>query len=219
MKVNRLVFKNGESHGFTRTQLVVVVGAGAILFGLAFAAVSKAKEMSRRIGCTCNLKQVGLSFRIFATDRGDLFPMGVSTNKGGSMEFVNTGEVFRHFRAMSNELSTPKVLVCPSDKRKTASNFSVLSNANISYFVSLDAQSTFPQALLAGDRNLMTNGVPVGSGLLELTTNLTVGWTAVMHKNTGNLVLGDGSVQQANSPRLQDQVAHSGVLTNRLLIP
>jgi len=85
--------------------------------------------------------------------------------------------------------------------------------------VSRDALDTFPQMLLAGDRNLTTNGVPVGTGLLVLTTNVTLGWTAAMHKNSGNAVLGDGSVQPFTNPRLQDQAAHSGVETNRLLIP
>ena len=131
------------------------------------------------------------------------------------MEYVNTAEVFRHFRTMSNELSTPNVLVCPSDTRTAALNFSVLSNANVSYFVGLDALDTFPELLLAGDRNLMTNGVPVGSGLLVLTTNVTLGWTATMHKNNGNVVLGDGSVQMMTSGRLSDSAGSA----NRLLIP
>jgi hypothetical protein len=68
-------------------------------------------------------------------------------------------------------------------------------------------------------RNLMTNGVPVGSGLLILTTNLTVGWTAALHKGSATVVLGDGSVQSVTGARLRDQVAHSGFATNRLLIP
>ena len=135
------------------------------------------------------------------------------------MEYVTTGEVFRHFRAMSNELSTPKVLVCQADNRSAAPTFAVLNNFNISYFVGADATDTFPQSLLAGDRNLMTNGVPVGSGLLVLTTHVTVGWTAALHNHSGNVVLGDGSVQQFTSARLQEQSAHSGVATNRLLIP
>ena len=135
------------------------------------------------------------------------------------MEYVTTSDVFWHFRAMSNELSTPKVLVCPADTRSAAPTFAVLNNFNISYFVGADATDTFPQSLLAGDRNLMTNGVPVGSGSLVLTTNVTLGWTAALHHHSGNVVLGDGSVQQFTSARLQEQSAHSGLATNRLLIP
>jgi len=128
-------------------------------------------------------------------------------------------EVFRHFQAMSNELSTPKILACPADTRKLAPGFSVLSNTNISYFVSLDAKDSAPQVLLAGDHNLMTNGVPVPSGLLELTTNLTASWTARMHKNAGNVAFGDGHVDTLSSNLLREQLIYSGVVTNRLLIP
>jgi prepilin-type processing-associated H-X9-DG protein len=72
---------------------------------------------------------------------------------------------------------------------------------------------------LAGDRNLMTNGVPVGSGLLVLMMNLTASWTAQMHKNAGNVAFGDGHVDSLSSDRLQEQLNYSGVATNRLLIP
>ena len=204
---------------FTLKELLAIIAVAFVLVALAVPVLVKAKAKSRNISCNCRLKQIGLSFRIFANDHGDAFPMTVSTNKGGSMEFVPTSEVFQHFRAMSNELSTPKVLVCPADKRKAARSFAVLSNTNISYFVSLDAVDTFPQMLLAGDRNLTTNGVPVGTGLLELTNNVSLGWTTALHKNSGNVVLGDGSVQPFTNRRLLDQVAHSEVVTNRLLIP
>jgi len=206
---------NRRSEGLTLVEVLVVIAMIAILAAQLISAMGRAKEKSRRIACTNNLKQMGFSFRVFANEQGDQFPVGVSTNGGGSIEYVNTTEVFRHFRAMSNELSTPQVLVCPSDTRIAAPNFSVLSNANVSYFVGLDALDTFPQLLLAGDRNLMTNGVPVGSGLLVLTTNVTVGWTAQMHKGVGNVALGDGSVQGMTSSRLSNYAD----LTNRLAIP
>jgi prepilin-type processing-associated H-X9-DG protein len=186
---------------------------------LAIGALSNAIRKSRSICCNCNLKQIGLSFRIFANDHSGTFPMGVSTNKGGSLEYLAANEMFRHFQVMSNELSTPVILICPTDARKAVKSFSVLSNTNISYFVGADANDKFPQSLLAGDRNLMTNGVPVGSGLLTLTTNVTVGWTAAMHNGRGNAALGDGSVTGFTPASLQEQVIHSDLESNRLLIP
>lgn len=204
---------------FTLIELLAVIAVMVILMALVISAAAKARDKSRKISCTCNLKQMGLSFRIFANDNGDAYPMSVSTNKGGSLEYAGTDEVFSCFRAMSNELSTPKILVCPADTRKPAPSFSILSNANISYFVGLDAANAFPQTLLSGDRNLMTNGVPVGGGVLVLTTNLAVGWTAALHQGSANVLLGDGSVQPFRSARLQEQTAHSGVATNRLAIP
>jgi len=104
---------------------------------------------------------------------------------------------WKSYWAMSNELSTPRVLICPSDKRKAATNWVEFNRQHLSYFVGLTAGAREPQAWLAGDRNLTTNGVPAGPGRVTLSTNTAWGWTAGMHNRSGNLVLGDGSVQQS----------------------
>jgi hypothetical protein len=157
------------------TDLVVIVGVMALLAALILSGLAGAKAKSRRISCNCNLKQVGLSFRVFATDHSDAFPMNLSTNKGGSKEFTNAVELFRHFQSMSNALSTPKVLVCPADTRKLAASFTNLSNLNVSYFVSLDCNETMPQTLLAGDRNLTMNGVHGQAGIIDADHELGAG--------------------------------------------
>jgi prepilin-type processing-associated H-X9-DG protein len=216
MKSRQRQFRNAA---FTMNELLVIMGVLALLAALLVPALAIAKQKSRKISCSCRLKQIGLAFRIFANDRGDAYPMNVSTNKGGSMEYLSSTEVFRHFQVISNELSTPKILVCPSDTRRAALDFPTLSNVNVSYFLSLDAADTNPSSLLAGDRNLVTNGVPVGSGLLKLMTNMNVGWTMSTHQGSGNVVLGDGSVQSFPSARLQEQSTNSGMKINRLAIP
>lgn len=199
--------------------LAVILCVLGLLTALIAPALAKAKAKSRRIGCTCNLKQIGLSFRIFATDHSDLFPAHLSTNRGGAREFISAADAFRHFRVVSNELSTPLILACPADTRRPATNFARLASTNISYFVGLDANETEPQTLLAGDRNLTINGVPAKPGLLTLTTNSAPGFSPAMHQGAGNVALGDGSVQQFTSARLWDQVSAMGVATSRLLIP
>ena len=204
---------------FTVIELIVVIVVMAVLVGLILPSLVPAKARTKRVGCTNYLKQVGLAFRLFEIDHDDTFPMSVSTNKGGSLEYVTTGEAFRHFQILSNELSSPNALACPTDVRKPAPDFVDLSNSNVSYFVGILTNSSNPQALLGGDRNLMTNGVPAESKILEVTTNTAVGWTFAMHKNAGNVLLGDGSVQPFTYARLQQQLADSGVATNRLLIP
>jgi hypothetical protein len=53
-------------------------------------ALAKAKRQGAKINCANNLKQIGLSFRQFATDQQDRFPMSLSTNEGGASEYVNS---------------------------------------------------------------------------------------------------------------------------------
>ena len=84
--------------------------------------------------------KVALSLRTWAMDHGGDFPFNASTNRGGTKEFCSPGgdgfdrNAFVHFRAMSNELSTPKVLVCPADSsRHPAGDFQSLQAGNVTY--------------------------------------------------------------------------------------
>jgi len=156
---------------------------------------------------------------MWANDHTNLFPMSVSTNVGGTQEYVESPEVVRHFQVMSNELVTPRILVCPADKRQPADSWVTLSNTNISYFVGPDADETQPTMWLAGDRNLEIDGVAAKPGLLLLWTNSVVGWTRELHNRCGNVAMSDGSVQQATSGRLWELLIHAGVATNRLAMP
>ena len=90
---------------------------------------------------------------------------------------------------------------------------------NLSYFVALDAQDTFPGMCLTGDRNLAVNDVPAPHGVLQIWTNTAVTWFGPRHGNSGNIALADGSVQVVSSSRLRLFLSQTGMGTNRLAIP
>jgi len=163
---------------------------------------------------------LGTAYNIWVTDHNGLYPMSVGTNMGGTLEFVATGEVFRHFQAMSDELGqVSRVLLCPTDTRRQAKEFGPgFSNANISYFAGVDARADRPQMFLAGDRNI-TNGMPLKNGFLLLTTISDAGWTHELHNGKGNVLLSDGSVQGWYTLNLRTGIQNTDVATNRLAIP
>ena len=77
-------------------------------------ALSQAREKAMSISCVNNLKQIGLAAKIWALDNKDTFPP--------------------NFLSMSNELNTPKILVCPAEtNRQVAATFTAYTDANCSY--------------------------------------------------------------------------------------
>ena len=94
--------------------------------------LEKATEKALSIQCVNNLKQFGLAVRIWAIDRNETQPPTVLT--------------------MSNELSSPRILVCPADRsRKAANDWTGFAPANISYeyFVASDFNMTNPARVLS----------------------------------------------------------------------
>jgi hypothetical protein len=74
----------------------------------------KAKEQAARIKCVNNLKNIGLAARIWATTKQDQWPVD--------------------FTSMANELSTPQILICPSDPaREPAADWSLFTPGHTSY--------------------------------------------------------------------------------------
>ena len=119
---------------------------------------------------------------------------------------------------MSNELSNPRVMVCPADVKEAATNFSDFDNRNVSYFVDVDASLTNTDGWLCGDRNI-TNGLPVNRGIMTLATSQLASWTSEMHNRCGNVVMSRASLQQISNRELQETLRTSRGWTNRIALP
>jgi hypothetical protein len=212
-----------KTAALTLTEVLVVICVVAVLVLVILPGViPDGPRKAPRINCLNNLQQIGLAYRIWAGDHNGKFPMQVSVTNGGTMELTADGKnPWLNFLAMSNVLNTPKYLVCPSDKdRVGATDFTNgLSAKNISYFVGLDADTNHPQMFLSGDDNFAIGGVPVRSGLLELSTNASITWTAERHVNGDNIGRADGSVSSVSNSQFANLLRQTGVATNRLAIP
>ena len=231
--------------GFTLIEFMVIVAVFAVAALMVLPALRPPRiNRAPRISCINNLKQVDLAYRQWAIDNNDNFPMEVSVTNGGAMEAALTGNVALVFQVMSNELNTPKILLCPADERRTwATTFEqtvpahgskgqiqFLSNSNVNYFVGLNPNETAPEMILSGDDNWLVGGkaggdgvaikgAPVKPGVVSLWTNTPVAWSEARHKKQGNVGLADGSVRVFSSSRLAEALRNSGVATNRLVFP
>jgi prepilin-type N-terminal cleavage/methylation domain-containing protein len=223
-----------QKKAFTLIELLVVIAIIAILAAMLLPVLAAAKRRAQRINCVSNLKQVNLSFRIWEGDNNNLYPMAVSTSAGGALESAvsNNHQTYvplgmtNIFCVMSNELSTPKILVCPSDVSHStpATNFAQLGNATmntngIGYYVCGDANESYPQMVMTGDRNIGTSATPgtaatainvtmgAGNYLLQGAATTQWAWSANdLHLKVGNLGYADGSVAEVSVSGLQSSL-------------
>lgn len=229
--------------GFTRADMLAVVVTVAIGAFAVLPALGQAKAKSRRVQCLTNQEGIGRAFRQFANDHQYRFPMGVSTNDGGSADYLGSTstsgalETWRHFWALRNELGTPKVLVCPMDSGRYEPrdwlDFATritAKNGAISYGVGAGAWPDNPRMLLIADRSIVGR---VGaysidfnfrSARLNLGTNAellaTLQWDPkAMHQAEGNITRADGSVHLLTSERLRKALLESGDSRNNYSQP
>lgn len=127
---HRPVLRN-QGPGFTLIELLVVVAVIAILAALLLPALGQAKEAGRRIQCTGNVKQLNLTWQLYAQDNGDrLVPNGTdvsvrssplwvagNSHQGGLVAFTNRAMlVERRHAAFAPTLPNAAIYKCPSDR-------------------------------------------------------------------------------------------------------
>jgi hypothetical protein len=182
-------------------ELLLILLVLALLILVLWPSVRQAR--GRQV-CVNQLRQIAVAG--FMSNNGYGLSTRWGTNKNGTKEYIETGEVFRHFLAMTNELKTPKILVCPTDKQRTrATHWTNFSNQKLSYFLAVDVVDFSPQMLLAGDRNI-TGGLLTNRNLMLLWSNSSAAWSSQLHKKFGNIALADGSVHRMTEQQLRLQI-------------
>lgn len=210
-----------RNRALTRLEVVVVIFSLFLLVAMLLPALDAAACKRDQIGCVNHLKQMGLAFRIWEGDHNDKYPMDLSVTNGGAMEFAALGNAEAIFQMASNALGSTRILVCPADRgRSPAPSFRTpLASSNLSYFVNLDANEANPQDFMLGDDNLEIRGVRVKSGLLTISSNTPIVWSAARHRFRGNVAMADGSCQGVRNFALTNYLCGTNAFSLRLAIP
>ena len=215
-----------DAQAFSRLELAAALGALGLLALLVLPALANQRERSARVLCVNNLRLAGQALQQWGTEHGGRVPWRTLYCEGGTQTIGTCppgtsppvwnglqNNVWFQWSWISNELSTPKILACPSDaQRRLASNWGVhpsggfrnatYQNNAVSYLLGLDVFPEHPDGLLAGDRNVRFSRVSAGcsSGISparELARGDGIG--GGLHVEAGNFLFTDGRVEELSS--------------------
>jgi hypothetical protein len=214
---------------FTRIELLACLTAVALLGNIIVSVMAISARRADRAACFNNLRQIGIAYSQFGLeDHSGRPPWRVTMSQGGNSDAPGKNNPFVQFSILSNSLPSPKHLADPGDARpdmRIANKWNSdrdgglmsaeFRNRALSYWLGLQGDFRFPDAVLSGDRNLLAtenffacDGIQPVSAIPASTTE----WTNAVHGLSGNLLLFDGSVRATDTTGAR-AVLSRGVLT------
>lgn len=205
---------------FSRLELTLSLAAITVALAIAVPSLKAARYKSHVQQCQHNLAAIYkamMQTRDPATQRF----FWQQRDFWGKPMAEKPAAVWFYMAHASNYLKSPKVLACPADTRKPATDWSTNSTGlahpshqdnAVSYFLAMDVYPQRTTSMFLGDRNILSKNrsvchhmfraaLPTLTGYEARTTG--IGWdNATLHKSSGHIVDMGGNIFFLDSPKL-----------------
>ncbi len=141
-----------HQRAFTLVELLIVLAIIGVLASLLLPGLSSAAERARSTACLSNLRQIGVSLRLYLDESQEHFP--IMQNRGRNLPIpVGTGIL----EVLGPKLGNPAILKCPSDRQGW------YENTGSSYFWNFLINGQPATALKVMGLSVQENGIAVFS--------------------------------------------------------
>jgi prepilin-type processing-associated H-X9-DG protein len=207
---------------FQCIDLLAAVGTVVLLLLTVVPVLANIAPRAERIACMSNLRLISRGFYQWSTEHGGQLPWWLHQVQGGTRGHLNYHDLWFQYSSLSNLLDSPRLIADPGDERRNVRVASFWDNRpngglanpgyrnnSVSYFLGIHAVDIYPKSIVAGDRNMSTDGPGGCVSQINTLWNITVqgvGWTNSVHGRLGNIAFMDGSVGETDTSLLKKAI-------------